>query len=130
MRLLIFIVWILFISGCKDDADIPKDIIARDKMGKILWDMIRADQFSIQYMVKDSARNNVKTETMKLYEEIFHIHHISREEFQKSFQFYIAHPNITKVMFDSLSAQTSRQRIELFKKPSKINNPATKLKIK
>jgi hypothetical protein len=120
MRILIFTACIFLLAACKDDDSIPKGIIAKDNMGKILWDMIEADQYSIQYLTKDSARKTLKAETMKLYEEIFRIHHISKEEFQKSFQFYTSHPDITKTMFDSLSARANRQRIDLYKRPNKL----------
>jgi hypothetical protein len=121
MRLFILTVCVIFFVGCKSDSDnIPKDIIAKDKMGKIFWDLIQADQFSIQYLVKDTARAKTRAETMRLYEEVFRIHHITKDEFKKSFQFYLAHPEITKSMFDSLSTSANRQRIEMFKNQPKL----------
>jgi len=120
MKLLIFTACLLCFAGCQNN-DVPNSILNKDSMGKILWDIIRADQFSLQYLTKDSARVNVKAETMKLYEEVFRIHRVSRDEFQKSFQYYLAHPDITKIMFDSLSAQANRQRAEVFKTPSRTN---------
>jgi hypothetical protein len=120
MRLIIFTACVLFLAACKDDAAVPKDIIARDNMEKILWDIIRADQFSLQYMGKDTAKKIVKNETMKLYEEIFRIHHVSKDQFKKSFQYYADHPETTKIMFDTLSAYATRQRVEIFKKSSTL----------
>ncbi len=73
-----------------------------------MWDMIQADQFSKQFLLKDSAKSNVKIETMKLYDEVFQIHHVSKDEFQKSYQFYISRPDIFKVIMDSISAQGNR----------------------
>ena len=126
MRLFIFTACVILLAGCASDSDnIPKDIIAKDKMGKIFWDMIQADQFSTQYLTKDTAKSKTKLETMKLYEEIFRIHHITRDEFKKSFQFYVAHPDITKSMFDSLSALANRQRVEMFRTQTKpLKNPS------
>jgi len=124
MRLLLLVLCLSIFAGCGNDDEIPKDVIAKDKMGKIFWDMIQADQYAIQYLTKDSARSKLMPETMKLYEEIFRIHHVSRQEFQKSFQFYQAHPALTKTIFDSLSVAATRQRVELFKSPPKTRkNP-------
>jgi hypothetical protein len=103
--------------SCTNKDSIPRGIIPKDKMEKILWDMIQADQFTAQYLLKDSARINTKMETMKLYAEVFQIHHVSKEEFQKSFSYYLSRPDITKNMFDSLSAHSNRHREELYKRP-------------
>ncbi len=83
--------------------------------------MIEADQFSKQFIVKDSAKKNVNLETMKLYNQVFQIHHISKEQFQKSYQFYISRPDILKIVFDSLSAQGSRRMQEVYQpKPATL----------
>ena|ERR1700681_2791614 len=108
---------LFFVMSCTNKDSIPRGIIPKDKMEKILWDMILADQFSTPYLLKDSARINTKMETMKLYAEVFQIHHVSKEEFQKSFSYYLSRPDITKTMFDSLSAHSNRHREELYKRP-------------
>jgi hypothetical protein len=114
---------ILFLAvSCTNKDSLPRGIIPKDKMEKILWDMIMADQYSTQYLVRDSARKNPKMETMKLYAEVFQIHHVSKEEFQKSFSYYLGRPDLTKIMFDSLSAQSNRHREELYYKQN-INKP-------
>jgi hypothetical protein len=92
-------------------------------MQKILWDIIQADQFNIQFLKKDSAKVNVKEETMKLYDEIFQIHHVSREQFKKSYQYYINHPEITKPMLDTLAARANLQRTEMYKRPTRPETP-------
>lgn len=120
MRMLIWIAVISFFwASCSDSNAIPKNIIAKEKMEKVLWDIVQADQFSSEYLKKDSGRMNVKLETMKLYDQVFLIHHITREEFEKSYQFYLDHPDITKPMFDSLSAKANRQRNEMYRHPAK-----------
>ena len=80
--------------------------------------MIQADQYSKQFIIKDSAKKNVSIETMKLYDEVFHIHHITKDEFQKSYQFYIGRPDILKVVFDSLTAQDNQRMQEVYKPAS------------
>ena len=87
--------------------------------------MIQADQFSKQFIVKDSSKKNISVETMKLYDEVFQIHHITKDEFQKSYQFYISRPDILKNVFDSLSAQGNRRMQEIYQP---VVSPAKKIK--
>jgi len=75
---------------------------------------MQADQYAAGYLVKDSAKVNVKMETLKLYEEVFRLHKVTREEFRKSFQFYQDHPDITRTLFDSLIARGNRMRSESY----------------
>jgi hypothetical protein len=42
---------------------------------------------------------------------------VSREQFKKSYQYYINHPDITKPMLDTLAAHANLQRTEMYKKP-------------
>ena len=128
-RILYFIFPVLLLASCGDDnGDIPKDIIGKEKMQKILWDIMLADQFSTQYLSKDTVRARVRTKTMELYEEVFRIHHTTKAEFQKSFKFYESRPDITKLMFDSLSARASRERMTMFKsRPPGQGGPVGKL---
>jgi hypothetical protein len=117
MRTAVFLSLFLFFTACTNPERVPADVISKDSMQNILWDIFQADQFSTQYLVRDSAKLNVKTETMKLYEEVFRIHHISRAEFEKSYRFYLEHPNIASVMFDSLSAMAIRLRTQAYSRP-------------
>ncbi len=87
--------------------------------------MIQADQFTKAYLAKDSAKMNVKLERIKLYQEVFNIHHVSKDEFQKSYEFYMSRPDLAKTMFDSLTAYANRQRQEVFR-PRTLTKPAVK----
>jgi hypothetical protein len=97
-------------------------VIPMEKMEKILWDIIQADQFSSQFLYKDSAKLNVKEETMKLYDEVFAVNHVTREQFKTSYNFYMEHPEITRSMFDSLAVKANLLRNEIYKHP--VHPPA------
>jgi len=115
MSKLVCLLLFCFIMSCANRDSIPSGIIPKNEMQKILWDMIQADQFSKQFLVRDSLKkNNLNFETMKLYNEVFQIHHITKDEFQKSYQFYISRPDILKIVFDSLSAQGNRRMQEIY----------------
>jgi len=118
MRIIAGLICIVLIVGCSEKDNIPSGILDKEEMGSILWDMMQADQYASSYLIKDSAKVNVKMETLKLYEEVFRLHKVSREEFRRSFQFYQDHPDITRVLFDSLIARGNRMRSESYSHPS------------
>ena len=103
-RLLIFFL-VLFFAGCKSRNKIPQNILPQAKMQAVLQDMIRADKFLTDFVfIKDTSLNK-DTASIKLYEQVFRIHHISKENFQQSFAFYRAHPLLLKVLLDSLNTR-------------------------
>ena len=112
-----WVILLLVFAACTNNNKIPDGIIPKRKMEDILWDMIRTDRFANQFLVQDSVKR--KQKTFELYENVFHIHHISREDFLKSYKFYLGRPDITKVMFDSISVRAERKRSEVYRIPSK-----------
>ena len=105
---------VLMQTGCSNKNRVPSGILDRDEMEGVLWDIIQADRFAAQFLNKDSALN-IQDEKFKMYEQIFQLHDITREEFIKSYRFYLTRPDISRVMFDSMSVRSTRQRDELYK---------------
>ena len=109
MRNLACTIFFLFFAACVGKNNPPSNIIQTDSMKNIMWDMIQADQYAKQFLAKDSLKINVKEETIKLYQQVFQIHHITKSEFEKSYQYYLAHQDLYKIIFDSLSVQNLRE---------------------
>ena len=116
MRIYLVIICLLFSVACTDPEKVPKDIIPKEKMEKVLWDMMLADRYSAQFLVKDTPRINLKQETFKLYDEVFQIHKINKDQFIKSYKYYLNRPDLNKLMFDSLAVRGSRERDTMYKK--------------
>jgi len=105
-------------TGCADKDRVPSGILPLSKMQTVMWDMIQADQYAALSVAKDSSTHvNTKAETLKLYEEVFRLHEISREEFRKSYQYYLDHPELNQQLFDSLISQGNRLRTESYSRP-------------
>jgi hypothetical protein len=102
--------------GCSDKNSVPSGILGREDMQNVLWDMIQADQYS-SYLAKDSARVSLKLENMRLYDQVFQLHHVTREKFTKSYKYYMAHPELTQTLMDSLLAMGNRIRTENYNRP-------------
>jgi hypothetical protein len=107
----------LIITGCKNKNRIPADIIPQKKMQAILWDMMRADQFLTDFVLNKDPGLDKRTESIKLYTRVFTIHHISKEQYERSFSFYKMHPVLFKVMMDSLSIPKTEAPTEMIKQP-------------
>ena len=101
MRFFPFVILLILCFGCIQDKKIPKDVLSQNEMRKIMWDLVRADAYVANFIMKDSTRNQ-KEESAVLYEQIFDIHSTTREAFQKSLAFYESRPDLFKAISDSL----------------------------
>jgi hypothetical protein len=112
-----WLIVLTIITGCADNTKIPEGIIEQNRMEKILWDMVQADRFVSNFiMTKQSDSPAVKKEHAAVfYEKVFSLNHITREEFLKSYRFYLGRPDLTKKMFDSIAARADRQRNEMYR---------------
>jgi len=113
--------WIVIILlatgiGCSDKKSVPSGILEREEMQNVLWDMIQADQYTT-YLAKDSAHINLKLEDLRLYDQVFQLHHVSREKFSESYKYYMAHPELTQTLLDSLQAMGNRLRSDTYSRP-------------
>ena len=115
-----FLIFILVISvvGCINDKKVPGDIIQQDKMRQLMWDLMRADAYVSDFVMKDSTKNQ-KTESIILYEQIFQMHSTTREEFKKSLSFYESRPDLLKPITDSLRAEEKK----ILEKQNEARNP-------
>ena len=85
-----------------------------EKMQAVLWSMISAGEFLNTYIMnKDSV--DKAAESSKIYGQVFQIHQITKEEFDKSYLYYREHPELMKVILDSLSKKQT-YTVEKFQK--------------
>jgi len=106
MRIFAGILVLLAIFSCSEN-DQKKNILPEKEMKEIMWDMMRADQYVAAFLLKDSTHNK-KDQSIELYEQIFHIHKITREQFKTSFDYYSSRPDLLRPIIDSLA----KRRIE------------------
>lgn len=114
-RLLILALIITCTIACNTNER-PKDILPEAKMESVIWDMVQADEFITNFVLKDSAKVNVNAERYKLYDRVFALHKTSREQFKKSYEYYISQPGTTRKMYDSLSVRASRRIQDSYKR--------------
>lgn len=106
-KIVLFGLVILFSCGQKNT--VPSGILKPAKMQIILWDVLRADAFTYEFVTKDSSKKP-EAENVKLQQQIFAVHKISKDEFYKSFEFYNAHPGLMQPLLDSLINKATRDK--------------------
>jgi hypothetical protein len=105
MRKLYFLFLILsIVLSCSEKGKLPADILPQPKMEAVMWDMISAGEFLNGYIFNRDTADR-KKESVSAYGKVFRIHAITREQFEKSYQYYREHPVLMKVILDSLSSK-------------------------
>lgn len=103
--------WVLaVITGfysCGGNNDVPGDIIPPKKMQLVLTDILIADAVNNLRVSKDTGFK-VTDHNKAAMLQIFKNHKIAKEEFQKSYEFYLSHPDLLKPIADSISATSGR----------------------
>lgn len=129
MRFSYFIFLIILNFACIRNNKIPKDVIPQNQMRKIMWDLMRADAYVTDFIMKDSTRDK-KAESAKLYEKIFDIHSTTRETFKKSLAFYQGRPDLFKVISDSLRIDEKKSQQYVDEKKPQTDTTIRKMKLK
>ena len=107
---------ILFVCSfsCKH-RQVKPQIIPQDSMKVIIWDLVSADQWNSVLLSTDTSLKHSKNNLL-LYQEVFNLHHTTKDEFFKSYQLYEETPDKMKEILDSTAAYGARQRINVNKR--------------
>jgi hypothetical protein len=114
MRILLFFSVILFILfSCRNGSQRPANILPEKEMESMMWDMLRGDQFVENFVVKPELFNEEGKakdsglkklpESIKIYNEILAIHHVSKEQFRASLHYYQSDPLLMKPILAALA---------------------------
>jgi Domain of unknown function (DUF4296) len=104
-HLFLIIIAIVFFS-CSD-SKLPRGILSQEKMEVLLWEQMKADAFTKEYISKDSSKSLVE-ENLKLQQKLFAKYKIDKEEFYKSYQYYLNHDALMKDILDSIVTKQTR----------------------
>jgi len=109
IRILFLLAGLALAASCNNKDKIPDGILKPEKMQAVLWDVIKADVFTAEFIKKDSAKN-AAAENLKLQQQIFAIHKISKAHFYNSYDYYKLNTTIFKQIVDSMVAQAERKK--------------------
>ncbi len=90
-------------------------VLPVNTMKQVVWDMMKADEWFARIRMQDSTAQK-KREDIRLYEQVFSIHHITREQFYQSYRYYETHPVQLKELLDSVESLSSREQQALTRK--------------
>jgi hypothetical protein len=102
------------LTACSSNP-VPKGIIAPEKMEKIVYDIMQTDEYINSFLYKDTTLD-IKKERSIYYEKVFKLHNTNRKEFYTSFKYYRQHPDIQKILFDSLHESVKKKAPEPIKR--------------
>ena len=130
MKLILLQVCILLIAlSCSDNKKIPDHILKPEKMEAVLADVMMADALNQERIIRDSLLYLSK-ENVSYFKKIFQLHAVTKEEFEKSIQFYTKRPDLMRAIIDSVSAVVSRKNKLLEAKKDSVTTKSDTLKSK
>ncbi|MFT3680732.1 MAG: DUF4296 domain-containing protein [Ferruginibacter sp.] len=112
IRYFLLLLFPVFLISCGEKKG---KILPKEKMMVVLWDIFQAESFTDQYIKKDSSKNAV-LENAKLQQQLFALHGISRDDYERSYAYYKAQPDEMKIIIDSITARTERNRSNMMMK--------------
>ena len=86
-------------------------ILSQDTMKVVLMDIMKADAYNEFLTAKDTNYRH-DTAYALLYVNIFEAHHISREQFSDSYEYYMSKPEELKTLIDSMQNEANREIIK------------------
>ena len=100
MRVVIIACLFLFVS-CKGES-VPKDVFSKQKMGDVMYAILLADEWVDYTRMYDSTYMNF-SKRAAIYDSVFQLHGISKQDYQKSMAYYQGRPDVLKDILEELS---------------------------
>lgn len=110
MKKAFYISSMLIFLACS--GPVPKEILTPDKMQKTVYEIMQVDEYINTFVAKDSSVN-LKSKRSIFYEQVFKFNNTTRNEFYISLKYYEQHPEIQKILFDSINAEANRKKVEM-----------------
>ena len=110
MKIIILLIGLNLMSSCGNKEQLPAGVLKPEKMKAVLWDVIKADVFTAEFIKKDSSKN-ATAENLKLQQQIFAIHKITKADFYTSYDYYKTNTVEFKKIIDSMVVQAEQRKI-------------------
>ena len=94
----------ILIASCSS----KRDIIPRQKMETLLWDVAQSSEFLNGYIYpKHPEQNRVAVDNMML-DRVLQIHKVTRKQFNATLAYYKKRPDDLKILLDTITARQTR----------------------
>lgn len=94
-------------------SKVPKGILEPEKMQAVYWDYMRADIYANE-LIRNDTNRNANRENIQLQKGVFELHKVTKEEFYKSYDYYLNHPSLMKQMLDTMTVR-QQKKIDMVK---------------
>jgi hypothetical protein len=99
---------LIFIAACQHKVD-NTSVYDKEKMLKVTWDLIKANDFAGQFLFKDTSKN-LKLESIAIFQKVFALNKTTRDEYLFNYKYYVARPAAFHEIMDSMSVRANRDR--------------------
>jgi len=106
------VVGLTFSSCSKKTVDVPGDILTKEELVPVLVDIHLAQAAAGISQLNDSMRYSVNDYSAS----IFKLHHLSREKYDSSLEFYTAHPELLEEIYAEVINELSKKQGEAERK--------------
>lgn len=112
IKFLFFIpVSLIFLSAC--NKKMP--LLELPKMQSVMWDVIQLEAYAQLITAPDTIKMTAKKNAL-LQQKIFSLHGISKEQYYKSYEYYSVHPEMMRIILDSITVKADRNRGKMMEK--------------
>ena len=106
-KILLSAICLLLVAACGR----PKGVLSEEKMEAVLWDIAKVSEFVNSYVYFRYPQLNRAAINQEVLNKIFALHHITKEQFTKSLEYYQRKPDIFAALLDSVNVQQTRKKL-------------------
>lgn len=131
MRATLILLLVIALAACSETKKTPENVLDPEKFQKVLTDVMLADALSTERSFKDTSLK-IKDVNAAYFLKIFELHGTTKNEFMRSYNFYLSRPDFLRVISDSVSAVLNRENQQLTTdtlKPKPNGNNSPKIRI-
>jgi hypothetical protein len=132
MKGLLLAVFVFSLVACSESKKTPDNVLKPEKFQKVFTDVILADALSTERSYKDTSVK-IKDVNAEYFLKVFEIHGTTKNEFMRSYNFYLSRPDLLRVISDSVSAVLNRENLRITTdtvKPKPNGNNSSKIRIR
>ncbi len=131
MRATLILLLVISLAACSETKKTPENVLEPERFQKVLTDVMLADALSTERSFKDTSLK-IKDVNAAYFLKIFELHGTTKNEFMRSYNFYLSRPDFLRVISDSVSAVLNRENQQLTTdtlKPKPNGNNSPKIRI-
>jgi hypothetical protein len=99
--------------SCSRKEKMPKDVLSKEKMGTVLFEISLAETRLENYTFKDSTVNRDSARRVEL-DRVLLVHQLSQDGFRKSYDYYKMRPELMKEIMDTIYSRSQRSQEKLY----------------